>query len=243
MFDDHFEVFLADTPESKKINYSIRYQVYCEEMGFENKDDFPLEQEFDQYDDYATHFIVRHKLTGGWVGAVRLTFPIDQTLPLEKHCKIHEQIEKSQTDRLVEFSRLCLIKEIRRGFIDIHPPHGIEDETNSIKETDKVKLFHNNRRTNRKIIWGLINAAADYCYHHDIPNVFFLTTNALAKILCNGGLNMRLIGDPCYHNGERYPYMMNVAETCHYEAWKKDYKNSYGLFSEFELLYNLQKVA
>ncbi len=37
MFDDHFEVFLADTRESKEIHYSIRYQVYCEEMGFENK--------------------------------------------------------------------------------------------------------------------------------------------------------------------------------------------------------------
>lgn len=243
MFDDYFEVFLADTRESKEIHYSIRYQVYCEELGFENKDDFPLEQEFDQYDNDAIHFIVRHKSTREWVGAVRLTFPIDQTLPLETHCKIHEQIDKSQTTRLVEFSRLCLIKEIRRRFNDILPPHGIEDETMSIKETDKVKLFHSNYRSNRSIIWGLINAAADYCYHHDIPHVYFLTTNALAKILCKGGLNMTLIGDSCQYRGERYPYRMNVAETYHFEAWKKDYKNSYSLFSELEMSDIRLKVA
>ncbi|MGZ8186120.1 MAG: GNAT family N-acyltransferase, partial [Methylobacter sp.] len=81
MFDDHFEFFLADTDESKEIHYSIRYQVYCEEMGFENKDDFPLEQEFDEYDNHSTHFIVRHKPTGHWVGAMRLIFKNGQPLP------------------------------------------------------------------------------------------------------------------------------------------------------------------
>ena len=243
MFDDHFEIFLADTREGKEINYSIRYRVYCEEMGFENKDNFPSEQEFDEYDDDAAHFIVRHRSTKEWVGAVRLTFPIDQTLPLEKHCKIHEQIDKSQTNRLVEFSRLCLIKEIRRRSSDICPPLGIEDETKSFKETDKVKLFQNNHRMDRSIIWGLMSAAADYCYHHDIPYVYFLTTNALAKILSRGGLNMMLIGDPCHFRGERYPYKMNVHETCHYEAWKKDYKNGYGLFSDLGFPVKQQKVA
>ena len=61
MFDQHYEVLLADTPKSKAIHYGIRYQVYCEEMGFENKADFPQEQEFDHYDDHAAHFIVRTK--------------------------------------------------------------------------------------------------------------------------------------------------------------------------------------
>lgn len=187
MFDDYFEVFLADTPESKAIHYSIRYQVYCEEMGFENKDDFPMEQEFDEYDQQAVHFIVRHKLTNQWVGAVRLTTPIARMLPMEKHCKIHEPIDKSLPHRVVEFSRLCLVKEIRRRFNDVIPPHGIEDETLCIKETDNVKLIRNNLRTNRSIIWGLINAAAEYCYHLEIPNVYFLTTNALSKFFVRVG--------------------------------------------------------
>jgi N-acyl amino acid synthase of PEP-CTERM/exosortase system len=83
MFDNNFEVFLADTPESKAIHYSIRYQVYCEEMGFENKDNFPLEQEFDEYDSQSTHFIVRTRLTGHWVGAIRMVFNTDHFLPID----------------------------------------------------------------------------------------------------------------------------------------------------------------
>ena len=243
MFDDYFEVFLADTAESKAINYSIRYQVYCEEMGFENKEDFPMEQEFDEYDQRAVHFIVRHKLTNQWVGAVRLTLPVAEMLPIETHCKIHKPIPKRNTNRVVEFSRLCLVKEIRRRFNDTVPPHGIEDPSLCVEETDKVRLIRSNLRTNRSIIWGLINAAAEYCYHSNIPNVYFLTTTALSKILCKGGLNMELIGDSCMHRGERYPYKMNVAQTYHMEEWKKEYKNGYRLFSEIQFSEKEKKVA
>jgi N-acyl amino acid synthase of PEP-CTERM/exosortase system len=136
MFDKNFEVFLADTPESKAIHYSIRYQVYCEEMGFENKDNFPLEQEFDEYDSQSTHFIVRTRLTGHWVGAIRMVFNTDHFLPIEKHCVLNETINKSDSSQSVELSRLCLVKEIRRRFNDIDPPMELRTiEMKSKKQT------------------------------------------------------------------------------------------------------------
>jgi len=39
MCEKNFEVFLADTPKDKNYIYSIRYQVYCEEMGLKTRDD------------------------------------------------------------------------------------------------------------------------------------------------------------------------------------------------------------
>lgn len=234
MFDDHFEVFLADTRKSKEINYSIRYQVYCEEMGFENKDDFPLKLEFDEYDNCATHFIVRHKYTGAWVGAMRLIFKNNQLLPLEKICSLDELIDNSDSYQSVELSRLCLVKEIRRRVIDIDPPHGITNDSNQVADTDKVKFFYNHHRMSRGIIWGLLRAATKYGYHNNIQNCFFLTTNALARIIRKGGLTMLNIGAPCYHNGERYPFKMNVVETYHSEIWN-DYKDGYRQFSELNL--------
>ena len=142
MFDDHFEVFLADTRESKEIHYSIRYQVYCEEMGFENKDDFPLEQEFDEYDKHSTHFIVRARQTGQWVGAMRMIFKNDQPLPLEKHCTLNTIIENNIFNRSVEISRLCLVKDIRRRNTDCEPPLGLAEEVDEIKKNDNVIPFH-----------------------------------------------------------------------------------------------------
>ena len=242
MFDEHFEVFLADTPESKEIHYSIRYQVYCEEMGFENKEDFPLEQEFDNHDEHSVHFIVRHKLTDQWVGAMRLIFQNGQPLPIEKYCTLQERIDKNGIKQSAELSRLCVVKEVRRRFNDIDPPHGITDDGNEIKETDKIKLF-NNRRINRSIIWGLLNAATEYCYSNNIKNWYFITTTALAKVLLKGGFNMLNIGEPCYHNGERYPFKKDVVDTYHNETWRKNLKNGYRRFSELDLPEVMANVA
>jgi N-acyl amino acid synthase of PEP-CTERM/exosortase system len=235
MFDNYFEVFLADTQESKEINYSIRYQVYCEEMGFENKDNFPLEQEFDAYDNHSSHFIIRHKRSGQWVGAMRLIFKAEKLLPIEQHCLLNEKINKCDVAKSVELSRLCLIQEIRRRCNDIDPPHGITDDRNEIKETDKIKLF-NNSRINRSIIWGLIYAASKYSYRNNIPNWYFLTTHSLEKVLRKGGLNMLSIGDPCHHKGVRHPFKMNAFDTYQSEIWKDDYKNGYRKFSDLNLI-------
>ena len=235
MFDDHFEVFLADTRESKEIHYSIRYQVYCEEMGFENKDDFPKEQEFDNHDQHSAHFIVRHKRTGQWVGALRLIFQNGQPLPIEQYCSLQEQIGKNTVKQSAELSRLCVVKELRRGFVDIDPPHGIEDEREAMKETYKVRSLHNHKKINRSIIWGLLNAATVYCYSNNIRNWYFITTTALAKVLRKDGFKMLNIGEPCYHNGERYPFKKDVVETYHKETWRKSYKNDYRIFSQLNL--------
>jgi N-acyl amino acid synthase of PEP-CTERM/exosortase system len=241
MFDDNFEVFLADTPESKEIHYSIRYKVYCEEMGFENKEDFPQKQEFDEYDDSSTHFIVRNKHTESWVGAMRLIFKKNQPLPIEKNCSLDELIDYSDLFHSVELSRLCLVKEVRRRVTDIDPPHGITDDSNMAIDTDRVKVFYNHHRNDRSIIWGLLYAATEFGYNNKIQKCYFLTTPALARAIHKGGLIMQNIGAPCYHNGERYPFKMNVVEIYHSEIWN-DYKNGYRQFSELNLPTKL-KVA
>ncbi len=233
MFDDYFEVFLADTAKSKEIHYSIRYQVYCEEMGFENKDKFPKKLENDDYDNHSVHFIVRHKHTGAWVGAMRLIFKNNQALPVEKLCNLDEPIGYNRSFRSVELSRLCLVREIRKRITDLNSPHGITDE-NKIISTDNVKPLYNHYRNGRSIVWGLLRAATEYGYHNDIQKCYFLMTKALAKIIRKGGLTLQDIGPSCYHNGERYPFRMNVAETYRNRIWH-DYRNGYRLFSELDV--------
>ena len=232
MFDRHFEVFLADTEESRNIHYNIRYQVYCEEMEFENKGDFPQEMEFDEDDNKSIHFIVRNKVTEDWVGAMRLIFKKDALLPIEKNCKINEKIVTNHFLEAVELSRLCLIKDVRRGFVDIDPPHGILGDENKVKESDKIKLMPTNKKINRMIIWGLIYAAAKYCVNNNISNWYFMTTSALARLLCRGGLNLMSIGEPCQHKGERFPFKMNALQAYQSHIWKGGVNKDYRVFSE-----------
>jgi len=236
MFTDHFEVFLADTPESKEINYSIRYQVYCEEMGFENKNDFPLKKEFDENDDEgrSVHFIVKNKKTKKWVGAMRLIFKQDTLLPIEKNCKLDEKINIANSYGVVELSRLCLLKDIRRGFKDIDPPNGIAEDKHHAEATNKILLMPSRQKFNRMVLWGLLHAAVDYGYSNNILNSYFMTTKALAKVLRRNGLNLINIGNSCQYKGERLPFRMDTIEAYHSEVWKREYSRGYRLFSEPE---------
>ena len=92
-FDTNFEVFLADTPGSREIHFNLRYQVYCEEMGFEDKDRFPDQMESDEWDDCAVHFLVRHRYTGQWLAAMRLVYHKDSAFPFEEKSRLDEKIK------------------------------------------------------------------------------------------------------------------------------------------------------
>ncbi|MGR9088177.1 MAG: PEP-CTERM/exosortase system-associated acyltransferase [Gammaproteobacteria bacterium] len=232
MFDDQFEVILADTWESKEIHYSIRYQVYCEESGFENSRDFPFKREHDRYDDRAIHFIVRHKTTGQWIGAMRLIRKTDQLLPIELHCRLDQKINKSGSGQgAVELSRLCLIIQIRRKYSDTKVTVKVMEGCEQIRTTDKIRTL-NDRRVNRSILWGLIYAAAKYSYQNNIPNWYFMTTQALEKILRNGGLDMTTIGAPCDYRGKRFPFAMNAFETFLGRDWQDHFRTGYRVYSE-----------
>jgi hypothetical protein len=82
------------------------------------------------------------------------------------------------------------------------------------------------------IIWGLIYAASKYSYHHDILNWYFLITPGLEKILRNGGLDMRVIGESIDHKGLRYPFKMDALATYQSDMWQSYYKQGYRKFSE-----------
>jgi len=233
MFDEYFEAFLADTPESREMHYRIRYKVYCEEMEYENKNDFSHAQEYDHWDDHSAHFIVKHKESGEWVGAMRLIFQYNQKLPIQQYVILNDNIRNTKSGLSVELSRLCVLKEMRKGRRVTYPMDGIPAQHAEIKESDtlKVSMLHNQHLISRQIIWGLLHAASAYCYDQNITNWYFLTTNAIAKLLRKGGLNLLNIGDACYHRGKRYPFKMNVAETYHSHVWQNGYANEYSLFS------------
>jgi len=233
MFDEYFEAFLADTPESREMHYRIRYKVYCEEMEYENKNDFSHAQEYDHWDDHSAHFIVKHKESGEWVGAMRLIFQYNQNLPIQQHVILNDNIRNTKSGLSVELSRLCVLKEMRRGRRVTYPMDGIPAEHPEIKESNtmKISMLHNQHLISRQIIWGLLHAASAYCYDQNITNWYFLTTNAIAKLLRKGGLNLLNIGDACYHRGKRYPFKMSVAETYHSQVWQNGYGNEYSLFS------------
>ena len=228
MFDNHFEVFLANTKESRSIHYNIRYQVYCEEMGFENKDDFQTEEEVDEDDAKSIHFIVRNKVTEDWVGAMRLIYKRDGELPIEKSCQLDEVLKNNDFSEIVEISRLCLLKEVRKG----NPPQGEVESISEIRETDNGTPTQKN--LNRVIIWGLFYAASEYGYKNNINFSYFMTTTVLAKLMRRGGLCLTSFGEPCEHRGKRFPFKIDAYKTFKSKMWSSGF-SGYRLFSELKV--------
>lgn len=234
MFDNNFEIYLADTRESREIHYSIRYQVYCEEMEFEKKHCFPKRLEFDEYDQHAVHFIARHKSSGRWVGAVRLILKIDGSLPIEKYCQLNDDGNDDVLENSAELSRLCVVKEIRKGILDMDPPNGIADEMDMYKETRKVRSIHSQPKISRSVMWGLLNAVTEYCYSNNINNWYFMTTDGLATMLRRGGFEMSNIGEAINHKGKRYPFKKDVVAAFRNETWRSEYKQGFYKYSELQ---------
>lgn len=230
-FDSCFEVFLADTPESKQIQYNLRYQVYCDEMGFEDKDKFPDQLESDEWDECSAHFIVRHRYTGHWLGALRLVYPNQFAFPFEDKCTPDERISAKQYLQSLEISRLCVLREARRFAPQKYAPYGLVDEEVG-GEGCNVRYLYSHKNQSRSIMWGLYRAAVVYSAQNDIKQWYILVAPSLAYAVKKEGFQMQQVGSPCDHRGQRIPYLLDVDHILANPLWQKDYKKDFRRYSE-----------
>ena len=87
-FNKYFEVLFANTESLRQESFRIRHRVYCEELGWEPKQDNGLET--DPCDDYSFALLLVHKRTGQYAGTARLVISPpekpEKQLPFEMHC-------------------------------------------------------------------------------------------------------------------------------------------------------------
>lgn len=187
IFKKYFEVLICDTEESKKIHHNIRYKVYCEELGYEDKEKFTDKLEKDEYDEFSTLFIVKYKPTEEYVAAFRIIEASKTKLPIEDICTLHEDIDYKS----IEISRVCVLKHFR------------------LKKDSKEY----ETKIQRTILKGIIESGSEYAYNNFFVCAYWLINPALYKLLKNIGLNMVLIGEPKNHNGIRYPYKATINDV------------------------------
>ena len=221
---------MADTAEAKKIQYRLRYEVYRDEVGVEDKEQFPEQQEIDEWDEDAVHFLVRHKFSGQWLGALRLVVPKQNGLPFEGSALLHRQMSPASYRQALEISRLCIVKDARRFVLQA----SVTDQMDVEKSHPNVTFMHDRRNTNRAIMWGLYRAAAVYSAQHGIKQWYISITPALAYFVSKEGFDARQIGDPYPPQGQLTPYWLSVEHVLENPLWAKDYQNDYRLFSDLD---------
>lgn len=237
MFDDRYEVILADNETARRIHHQVRYKVYCLEEGFEEQSDFENNEERDEWDEHSVHFTVRTRDTREWVAAMRMVVSGPEGLPVEKMCDI-DPVIKPDAETIAEISRLCILDKYREGKqLQGHSP----SYPRLVRARQKPAATERHHKS--EIILGLLRAAVDYSYENGISNWFFLTTPALARLINRMCIQLVRVGASCEHRGVRYPFIANLQEAerqatkgCSAIAeWRKQGAKSYHRFSELTL--------
>lgn len=120
LYDRHFSVVPADTPELLDAVHALRYQVYCVEHPFEDPTQQSGARERDRYDAQSVHAALIAKSSGSVVGCVRLVLPERGAAALALPIRdLLSQMDRRRLDtfgrrRTAEISRYAIAKTYRR---------------------------------------------------------------------------------------------------------------------------------
>ena len=201
MLEHEYDFYLSDTDAGKSIHFALRYQVYCLREKYEDPSHHRNYLEQDVFDRMSVHFIARSRITGEWLGAMRLIIGPAQNLPVTNISTVNLSMLSEVNDHNVaEASRLCtLLPRHLRSNLSLKRmnPSPLSSQKNGTLQASHISL-------------GLIRAARQYCLQHDITHCFFLISDPLARMLRRLGMEIQAVGSPCQHRGWRSPYIHNV---------------------------------
>ncbi|MGK7953202.1 MAG: PEP-CTERM/exosortase system-associated acyltransferase [Xenococcaceae cyanobacterium] len=206
-FSNYFSLFIADTPELKQEVYKIRYQVYCEELNYEPKENFPDGMEIDEYDSRSIHCLLKHKPSGLYAGCVRLVLADLEKpkalFPMEKACNHNIDFAKKSRLYYSEISRLAVISNFRKRKGEQNTATGLvipeEELTPTIQEKRKFPM----------IALSLYLACLSLVTTLPLEYALTMMEARLSRHLRLFGIPCQPVGDFVEYHGRRGPFMMS----------------------------------
>lgn len=219
-FSDFLAPVVAETEQVRHSSYNIRHKVYCEELGFEAVN--PSNIETDEFDDFSTACLIRHKRSNHFAGTVRLVRPhLDShLLPIEKYCLdsiTHKTLNPSLFDRkqICEISRLAVPKEFRKREMDRFSGAALGVINEETYSEDELRCFP-------FIAIGLYFSAAALVIREDIKHTYVMMEPRLARSMRFVGINFEQIGPTVDYHGKRAPFYINPSLL--YKSLKPTFK-------------------
>jgi len=209
-YREYFQLILARTPELRDAAYRLRYEVYCDDLGWENTAKFPDGREIDHFDPYSLHCLMLHRRSGGYAGTVRLVRASpdspDPCLPLLEHYddRLYSPGQRPPTPpdgSYGEISRLALHKNFRRRPGEEQTADGHGAELFGWDQTERRRFPH--------MALGLYFAAAAAGLAEGMARVYAMMEPRLARHLHFGGIFFEQIGAPVEFRGARAPFFIS----------------------------------
>jgi len=192
--------------------FRLRYQVYCLEWGFEDPSDYENAIEYDEYDEFSTHFGAFEENTKSIVGTARIILPSFRSLPILKNFEIKQNPYMEVEDNCFgEISRLAISKVYRRRVVD--QAFSSNNVINLLDEKEK-----RNRRKNIEIqlVTGLYHCIYRESVDLGLTHLYAVMAKGLYHLLASWGIVWHPIGPEIHYHGLRTPYVASIAENM---AW------------------------
>lgn len=216
LFQQNFEIVQANSPELLDEAYRLRYQVYCEEKGYEDACCYPSGREVDEYDKRSVHSLIMHRASGIYVGVVRLILPklsnSSLPLPIEKHCQLnlaksHPYLARLPRQAIGEISRFSVSKVFRRRIAEHGLIWGVCREGESYNQGFFPSV---ERRHMPMITLGLIAAVIRMSAEHNIQYAYAAMEPTLLRLLKRFGISFQTLSIPVDYHGLRVPSFFSV---------------------------------
>ncbi len=208
-FNEYFEMIPANTDALKEEVYKLRYQVYCLEKGFLEPNANGLE--FDEYDAYSSHYLIRHRETNSYMATTRLILPNrknpEKLFPMEAYNQI-DNIERLKTIRrtnLAEMSRFCVSKQFRR--------RANERDLLITNDTDESRYSPRENASSAHLTLALFACAIRMSAEHNIDYWYAIMEPALKRVVARLGVHFVEMGPASlskHYYGVRAPYAIKV---------------------------------
>lgn len=202
LYDREYRVVPADSEERRRAAHRLRYQVYCLENPFEERDEHPEGFERDEYDSHSVQSVLQRRSDGVPIGTVRLILPVQERagncLPFHRICRpivpLLDLLLPIQT--MAEVSRFCISKELRRRTAAGNPGG---------KQAGRIAEL------TRYATLGLIRSLVENSVEYGITHWCLVVEPALLRFLASLGFQLHAIGPLVEHHGRRQPCHADLA--------------------------------
>jgi len=214
-FRSYFSVGPARSATELESVYRIRYRVYCDEFGYERKEEFPDQMETDEFDETSTHALITHLASGMPAGCVRICpgsiHGEPSALPLNKCC------EKSlDPARVKEFAappqQTC---EASRFAVDGAFRRRSGEGMSRFGEISSLILTDHEQRTFPLLSLVLMLAGVAMAELSYRPFMYAVMEPFLPRLLKRSGLHFLRMGKDINHHGTRAVYITDTRYFVH----------------------------
>ncbi|WP_108445489.1 PEP-CTERM/exosortase system-associated acyltransferase [Halomonas denitrificans] len=214
-FMNEFIFKLAISAQEKERIYRLRYDIYCEELGYEEPRDPSKKLEWDIHDQNSIHCFIEHRRTGLIAGCVRLVIPNPSSppplnqLPLQSygyqsltHPTLHP--DHLPPESYYEISRLAVNRIFRSKIQDNDVP-GVSGNPAVFTPQEK-QIFP-------LLVSGLFLAGYALGRMTGKIQVFAMMEPRLPRLLAMSGFHFTKVGETIDFHGRRSAYYIDSQQA------------------------------